>query len=101
MAGGAKLSGEGVVERGKGVGARGMGEGGGAMMGVGRGVGRGFNRSFEQNRYRYFRLGCWNARSDTKSEQNRGEYPDFRGIPVVMTSRSRQNVIISPKKVQK
>ena len=61
----AKLFGEGVVERGKGFGARGVGEGGGAMMQVGRvvgkGVWRGFNRSFEQNRYRYFRLGCRNV----------------------------------------
>ena len=33
MAGGAKLLGEGFAERGKGMGARGVGEGGGAMMG--------------------------------------------------------------------
>ena len=28
-------------------------------------------------------------------------FPHFRGIPIVMTSRSRKYVIISPKKVQK
>ena len=33
----------------------------------------------------------------TKSEG----FPHFRGIPVVMTSRSRKYIIISPKKVRK
>ena len=28
-------------------------------------------------------------------------FPRFRGIPIVMTSRSRKYVIISPKKVRK
>ena len=60
-------------------------------------MGRGFNRSFEQNRYRYFRLGCRNSRYDTKSYTKTRGIPDFEGIPVVMTSRSRKHVIISLK----
>ena len=34
----------------------------------GRGWGEALIEVLEQNRYRYFRLGCRNARSDTKSE---------------------------------
>ena len=74
------------MERGNGMGARGVGEGGGAMMGWGgwwgRGMGRGFNQSFEQNRYHYFRLGCRNARSDMKLEQNHRESPILGESPL-------------------
>ena len=89
MAGGAKLLGEGVVERGKeGGGKRGR-EGGGAMMGVGRvvgkRVGRGFNRSFDQNRYHY---GYRHAHYETISAEITifGGFPNFRGNSLVMTS---------------
>ena len=80
MAGGANCWGEGVAEKGKGVGARRVGEGGG-VMGVGRvvgkGVGRGFNRSFEQNRYRIIQFSYRNAHYETKS----AEIAFFEGNP--------------------
>ena len=76
MAGGAKLLREGVAERGKGVGTRRVGEGGGVRGGA-RGVESIFKWSFEQNRYRYFRLGCRNECYDTKS----GGIPNFGGNP--------------------
>ena len=108
MAGGAKLLGEGVVERGKGVGPRRVWEGGwdkGAGEGGGDGgVGRGFNRSFEQNRYRYIYFGYRNAHYETKSAEIAffGGFPQFlAGNPRGMTSQSRKNVIISPEKVRK
>ena len=77
-------------------GAMGWAKGGGV-----RGVEFIFKWSFLQNRYRYFRLGCRNSRYDTKSYTKSWGIPDFGGIPVVMTSRSRKYVIISPKKVRK
>ena len=105
------MLGEGVAERGKGVGPRRVGEGGGGRgwgKGVGRvvgkGVGRGFNRSFEQNRYRYIDFGYRNAHYETKSAEIAffGGFPQFlAGNPHGMTSQSRKNVIISPKKVRK
>ena len=79
---------------GKGVGEVGLGKwGGGSRVGE-AGWGKGWNL---RNRYRNFRLGCRNSRYDTKSYKSR-ESPIFGGIPCVMTSRSRKNVIISLKK---
>ena len=79
---------EGVAERGKGWGwgydggwGRGWGNDGGEEGG-GEGVGGGFNQSFEQNRYRYLRLGCQNARSNTKLEQNHRESPILGESPL-------------------
>ena len=95
MARGANCGGEGVAERGKGVGARRVGEGG---------WGEALNRSFEQNRYRYIEFGYRNAHYETKSAKNRdfrGDSPILEGIPIVMTSHSRKYVIISPKKTRK
>ena len=63
--------------------------GGGAMMGVGRVVGKGWGEALievlEQNRYCYFRLGCWNARRNEIGTKL-GGFPRFKGIPIVMTS---------------
>ena len=47
------------------------------------------------------RLGCRNERYDTKSYTKSRGIPDFLGNPLVMTSRSRKYVIISPKKSPK
>ena len=103
MAGGAKLLGEGVAKRGNGVGAWRVGEGGWDKGGGARGE-RGVESilkwSFQQNRYRYFRLGCRNSRYDTKSYTKSGN-PRFLGESSVMTSRSRKYVIISRQKVRK
>ena len=93
MAGGGKLLGEWVAERGKGVGARGMGPGG-WPRGWSKGVEFIFKWSFLQNRYRYFRLGCHNSHYDMKS----WGIPNFGGIPIVMTSCSQKYIIISPQK---
>ena len=84
-------------------------QGGGGKKGGRRGWGKGgvrgvesiFKWSFLQNRYRNFRLGCRNSRYDTKSYTKSWGIPNFGGIPVVMTSRSRKYVIISPKKSPK
>ena len=92
------------MERGKGVGARRVGQGGGAR-GWGKGGARGWNlylnEVFLQNRYRNFRLGCCNSCYDTKLYTKSQGISDFGFIAIVMTSRSRKNVIISPKKVRK
>ena len=68
----------------------------GVGMVVGKGMGRGFYLSFEQNRYRYFQLGCRNARYDMKSytTRNRGEFPIFRGTPCndITFSKIRHNL---------
>ena len=101
------MLGEGVAERGKGAGPRRVREGAwgkGVGRVVGKGVGRGFNRSFEQNRYRYIDFGYQNAHYETKSAEITffGGFPQFlAGNPHGMTSQSRKNVIISPKKVRK
>ena len=39
----------------------------------------------EQNRYRYFRLGCRNAHQNEIGTKL-GGFPHFKGIPIVMTS---------------
>ena len=62
-----------------------MGEGGGVRGWVrwwGKGWGEVLTEVFEQNRYHYFRLGCQNPRSDTKSEQNCGESPILGESPL-------------------
>ena len=92
MAEEAKLLGEGVAERGKGVGPRRVGKGGGVRGWGGwwgRGVGRGFNRSFEQNRYHYIDFGYRNAHYEMKSAKIAffGGFPQFlAGNPRGMTS---------------
>ena len=94
------MLGEGVAERGKGVGQRRVGEGGWGGW-WGRGVGRGFNRNLEQNRYRYIDFGYRNAHYETKSAEIAffGGFPQFlAGNPRGMTSQSRKNIIISPEK---
>ena len=62
--------------------------GGGGVCGLGNdgggegGWGEALIEVLEQNRYRYFRLGCWNACSKTKSERNRGDFPILRESPL-------------------
>ena len=92
------------------VGGRGCrkGQGGGAKKGagrgVGRGVGRGFNRIFEQNSIVTLILviGMHITRRNRPKSRFFGGFPQFlAGNPRGMTSQSRKNVIISPKKVRK
>ena len=76
------------MERGKGVGARRVGEGGrgkgGGVRGGVRGVESIFKWSFQQNSYRNFRLGYRNAHYETKSAEIAffwGGIPNFWGNP--------------------
>ena len=83
------MLGEWVAERGKGVGATRVGEGGGEGGGVkgwGKGVESIFKLSFLQNRYRNFRLGCRNSCYDMKSYMKLWGIPDLWGNSPVMTS---------------
>ena len=102
--GGPNCWGKGLQKGARGWGQEGCGKGGGERGPGGwwgRGVGRGFNRSFEQNRYRYIDFGYRNAHYETKSAEIAffGGFPQFlAGNPRGMTSQSRKNVIISPKK---
>ena len=73
------MLGEGVEERGKGLGPRRVGKKVGRV--VEKGVGRGFNRSFEQNRYRYIEFGYRNAHYDMKSAKNQNFEVVSQGIP--------------------
>ena len=92
--------GEGFAERGKGVGARRVGEGGWGKGGV-RGWGEALIEVFVQNMYRIIQFSYRHAYYETKSAEIaifEGVSPILAGNPRVMTSRSRKYVIISPEK---
>ena len=92
---GGKLLREGVVERGKGLGARRVGEGGGARSGV-RGA-RGWNLYLNEVLNKtgiVSRLGCRNECYDMKSYEIR-ESPIFEGFPHcndITFSKTRHNL---------
>ena len=92
MAGGAKLLGELVAERGKGVGARRVGQGGGV-----RGWNLYLNEVFYKTGIVTSDYGVVTNVTTQNRTRNHGN-PRFWGNPHVMTSRSRKHIIISPKK---
>ena len=107
MAGGGKLLGEGVVEKGKGVGARRVGEGGwgngGGEGGGERGWGEALIEFLNKTGIVSFSLviGMHITRRNRPKSRFSRESPILGGNPPVMTSRSRKYVIISPEKSPK
>ena len=101
LAGGAKLLGEGFAERGKGVGARRVGEGGGGKGGGVRGWNLYLNEIFYKTGIVSSDKGVVTHVTTRNRTWNRGESPFSEGIPMLWHHNLAKMSRSRPRKVRK